>query len=212
MLGWAWRAGWVAVALLAVAGCASTRVLVRTSSTTASTPSTTAPTTVTAAPGASANEYLARLHGEEQTLAAAERRIPTRATTPQALSRSTSLLAAAVSRLAHGLAGIAPPAAVAGAHARLVTVVRNNAARLQSAAAVARQPGGQARAGHLLVSATNRASAAFSATLSKIYSTLGVRQPLDCPDGSDHAAKPAAGRDRDVARGDGRTAPEARAR
>jgi hypothetical protein len=120
---------------------------------------------------------VAQLRAEEQNLAAAERRIPTNASTPRALARSTALLAGAVSRLATGLAAISPPATVVSEHARLVAVVRAYAGRLRAAAALARRPGRQVQASRLLVSATNRASGAFVATLSKIYSTLGVRQP-----------------------------------
>jgi hypothetical protein len=165
-------------------GCASTRLLLHASSTTATpvpqptaSSTTTTTTTTTTSAGPSAARYVGQLRAEEQMLAAAERRIPTNATTPQALAHSATLLAAAVSRLARGLATIKPPASVASPHANLVAIARAYAVRLQAAAAAARQRGGQVRAGTLLIAATNRASAAFTATLSKIYSTLGVRQP-----------------------------------
>jgi hypothetical protein len=182
---------WVLMAAVAQAACGGgTRLLVRTTAT-APTRSTTTVTVVTppAAPGSSTSSTssgasaaaaardVAQLRGEEQTLAAAERRIPSSAPTPRALSRSASLLAGAVSRMATGLAAITPPAAVASDHAQLVSVVRAYAGQLRRAAGLARRRGGRVQAGSLLVSATGRASSAFSATLSKIYSTLGVRQP-----------------------------------
>jgi hypothetical protein len=184
-------AAWVPAAVIALAGvvalsgCARTRLLVHTSSSTTSAAQSTQTATVSppassppsSSAAAATRQYVAQLHAEEQTLAAAERRIPANAPTPRALSRSASLLAGAVSRLAHGLAAITPPPAVARDHAHLVSVVRAYAGQLQHAAALARRPGGQVAAGSLLVSATGRASTAFSATLSKIYSTLGVRQP-----------------------------------
>jgi hypothetical protein len=182
-------AAWVPAAVIALAGvvalsgCARTRLLVHTSSSTTSAAQSTQTATVSPpassppSSSASAQRYVAQLHAEEQTLAAAERRIPANAPTPRALSRSASLLAGAVSRLARGLAAITPPRAVARDHAHLVSVVGAYAAQLQRAAALARRPGGQVAAGSLLVSATGRASSAFSATLSKIYSTLGVRRP-----------------------------------
>jgi hypothetical protein len=179
------------VVAVAVAGCGGTRLLVRTTAA-APTRSTTTVTVVTppaplrsptslpsstSSRAAAAARYVAQLRGEEQTLAAAERRIPSSAPTPRALSRSASLLAGAVSRMATGLAAITPPAAVASDHAQLVSVVRAYAGQLRRAAGLARRRGGRVQAGSLLVSATGRASSAFSATLSKIYSTLGVRQP-----------------------------------
>jgi hypothetical protein len=174
--------------VLGLGGCASSHVLLHTTTTTtaASSPAPpattstatgtpTATTTTTVSPAAA--HYVAQLRAEEQNLAAAERRIPTNASTPQALARSTTLLGTAVSRLANGLAAISPPDAVVSEHARLVAIVRGYAGRLRAAAALARRPRGQVQASRMLVSATNRASAAFVATLSKIYSTLGVRQP-----------------------------------
>lgn len=163
-------------ALTALGGCADTHVLVHTSSTTRSA-SSASPRPAGTSSETAASAYVAQLRHEEQTLAAAERRIPTRVSTPQELSRSASLLAAAVSRLDQGLSVITPPPSVAPAHAELVAIVRAYAARLNRAARIAVAPAGQVRAATLMVSATNRASTEFSAVLSKIYSTLGVRQP-----------------------------------
>jgi hypothetical protein len=170
----------VLAAVLALTGCGSTRLLRHTSSSSATTAARTAAQqtlSTTTSTGPSAAAYVEQLRAAEQMLAAAERRIPTNARTPGALAHSATLLAAAVSRLARGLAAIEPPPSVAGGHADLVAVARAYAMRLRAAAVVARAPGGQVRAGALLISATNRASAAFRATLSKIYSTLGVPQP-----------------------------------
>jgi hypothetical protein len=178
------------VAVLVLAGCGGgggTRLLVhttttaqRTTTTVSAPPPSPAPPAPPAAPqpptGPSPAAYVKELRAEEQTLARAERSIPTNATTPRALAHSTTLLARAVSQLAHGLASIKPPPAVAASHARLVAVVRTYAAQLRAAAALAGRPGGDVGAATQLVAATNRASAAFGATLSKIYSTLGVRQ------------------------------------
>ena len=120
---------------------------------------------------------MGELRAEEQTLAAAERKIPTNAKTPAALAHSATLLAAAVSRLAQGLATIQPPANVASEHAHLVAVARTYAGQLRSAASMAARRGQLASAGALLISATNTASSQFGTILTKIYSTLGVHQP-----------------------------------
>jgi hypothetical protein len=172
-------APWLLATVMALAGCSSsTRLLVQHTASTTATHAAPAPAqSTTTAPSPNPRRYLAQLQAEERTLAAAERRIPRSAPTPQALSHSASLLADAVARLGRGLASITPPPTVAGAHARLVAVVQAYAGRLRSAAAIARRPNGQVQAGTLLISATNRASAAFGAALAKIYSTLGVRQP-----------------------------------
>lgn len=161
------------VAVLAASGCgAGTKLLHSKSSST----STSARLTSTAPPPPSASAYLAQLRAEVDKFAAAERRIPKRATTPRALSRSVSLLASAISRLADGLAAIRSPASVAPDHARLGAILRAYAARLRLAVRSAVQPGGELRAGQRLIAATNTATARFSATISKIYSTLGAPQ------------------------------------
>lgn len=117
--------------------------------------------------------YINELNAEQQKLAAAETRIPSHPRTPAAFSRSITLLAAAIRRLANDLAAIAPPASVAGEHARLVGIVRVYAVKLAQAAKIAAAPDGGLRAGTLLISATNTASSQFGATLSKIDTTLG---------------------------------------
>jgi hypothetical protein len=154
-------------ALLTLSGCGGTELLRHPGA------SNARQTTTTPAPDA--RQYLAQLRAAEQQLAEAERSIPTTAATPQALSQSTSLLAAAVSRLGDNLSAITPPPSVGKQHAQLVSVVRVYAQQLRSAAALATKPGGETQAGSLLVSATNRASAQFNATLAAIYSTLHVR-------------------------------------
>jgi hypothetical protein len=176
MAGRVWTAAAVAT-VLALGGCARTELLVH--PTTSSAPSS-APSSSRSAPvstGPASARYVAQLRAEERSLATAERSIPTNAPTPGALAHSAVLLEGAVSRLARGLASITPPASVVAAHVRLVAVVRAYARRLGEAAALAERPGGQVGAGALLISATNRASAEFEATLAKIYSTLRVSQP-----------------------------------
>jgi hypothetical protein len=167
------------VVILAVSGCGGTRLLHRTTTTAVAhkTTITTTTSTTTTTPAPATRAYVSELRSEEQTLVAAERKIPTRATTPRALAHSATLLAAAVSRLAQGLATIQPPAAVAADHAHLVAVARTYAGELRSASSTASKRGKLAAAGALLISATNTASSQFGATLTKIYSTLGVRQP-----------------------------------
>jgi hypothetical protein len=175
----------VVVMALGLSACGgASRRLVRPPSTTSAASSPTATTTststsspTTASPGPSAGKYVAELRAEEQTLAAAERKIPTNAKSPRALAHSATLLAAAVSRLAQGLATIQPPAKVASEHAHLVAVARTYAGQLRSAATLAARRGKLTSAGGLLISATTTASTQFSTTLTKIYSTLGVRQP-----------------------------------
>jgi hypothetical protein len=174
-----------AVVAFGMSACGGTsRLLVRTSATTTAVAKTTTTTTTatastatTSAPGPSASQYVAELRAKEQALAAAERKIPANAKTPRALAHSATLLAAAVAGLAQGLATIQPPAKVATEHAHLVTVARTYAAQLRSAATMAARRGKLASAGALLISATTTASTQFSTTLTKIYSTLGVRQP-----------------------------------
>ncbi len=172
----------VAVAV-ALGGCGGTsRVLIRsspppTTTTTIAGETTTTVTTTTTPAGPSPSKYVRELRSEEQTLAAAERSIPTRARTPQQLAHSATLLAVAVSRLAQGLATVRPPAKVAADHAHLVAVARSYASQLRIAASMATRRGKQASAGALLISATNTASTQFGTTLTKIYSTLGVARP-----------------------------------
>jgi hypothetical protein len=174
-----------AVVAFGMSACGGTsRLLVRTSATTTAvakptttTTTATGSTATTSAPGPSASQYVAELRAKEQALAAAERKIPANAKTPRALAHSATLLAAAVAGLAQGLATIQPPAKVATEHAHLVTVARTYAAQLRSAATMAARRGKLASAGALLISATTTASTQFSTTLTKIYSTLGVRQP-----------------------------------
>jgi hypothetical protein len=154
----------------------TTTTTVATTSTTAASTTTTTTTTTTAS-GVSPTRYVNELRAEEQTLAAAERGIPANAKTPRQLAHSATLLAAAVSRLAQGLATIQPPAKVAADHAHLVAVARTYAGQLRSAASMASRRGRLASAGALLISATNTASTQFGTTLTKIYSTLGVHRP-----------------------------------
>lgn len=120
--------------------------------------------------------YLAQLGTEQTKLANAEQAIPTNPRTPAALARSVDLLDAAVRRLADGLAAIKPPATVASDHARLIAIMRGYAAQLNQAARIAVGPGGERRAGALLISATEQASRSFTATIDKIDSTLGNSQ------------------------------------
>lgn len=117
--------------------------------------------------------YLARLNAAQTRLAAAERRIPAHPRTPQALSHAIGLLAVAVQRLAGDLASIHPPALVASAHERLVSIVRTYAGSLTRAARAAASPGGGEAAGRSLEAATSAASQDFSATVAKINTTLG---------------------------------------
>ena len=126
-------------------------------------PSTTAP---------AARGYLAELQSEQAKLAAAERSIPSHPRTPAALSQSIALLAAAIGRLAAGLAAIRPPPAVLAAHARLLKIVREYESRLTTAAREAARPGGELRAASLLLSATNSVSGAFTSTVSEIDAKL----------------------------------------
>jgi hypothetical protein len=116
--------------------------------------------------------YLAQMSDEQAKLSAAEQRIPTRPRTPAALSKSISLLAAAVARLADGLAALRAPPAVGRQHARLVSIVRAYRSQLVQAARIAVRPGGELRAEALLVSATDAASRAFTATVARINTTL----------------------------------------
>jgi hypothetical protein len=159
----------VVVALVAsgalIAGCAGSSELLGTSSKTGSASSGTAS-------AAQAGSYLQALRSEQAMLSAAERAIPANPRTPAALSRSISLLARAIGRLADGLAGLRPPAAAAAENARLVLIVRAYRSRLTRAAAEATKPGGELLAGRSLLAATNVASREFSATATAINSAL----------------------------------------
>lgn len=164
---------------LGLSGCARTTLLVHTS------PGASAPGGSGSVSGSSSHRpsgpstarYLSQLQSAQQTLARAEARLPASATTPRALSHSVTLLAGAVGRLASELKAITPPAPVTREHARLIAIMAAYAGRLRAAASTAVAPGGEASAGALLISATNRASTNFSLTITKIYSTLGVRRP-----------------------------------
>jgi hypothetical protein len=158
--------------MLAVAGCGSaSEQLLRAGSRPGSPPPARTRTT-TPAPSAE-SVYLAQLGAEQTELTNAERRIPTNPRTPAALVHSVDLLTAAVQRLADGLAAIKPPASVAADHAKLVAIMRTYAARLDHTARVAVTPGGEQRAGALLLNATNQASTSFTLTITAIDSTLG---------------------------------------
>jgi hypothetical protein len=162
--------------LLGLAGCGDSTRLFHSGSTashTRSTPTAAAPPAETATGPSRQSVYLAQLGAEQARLAAAEARIPTRPRTPAALGRSIDLLATAVGRLADGLARIRAPAAVASRHAQLVTIMRTYAATLGRAGRIAVLPGKEVQAGRLLISATDAASSAFTATIAAIDSTLG---------------------------------------
>lgn len=159
----------VLLALLAFGGCSNTTQLFhrtverRVSSTS---------TTTTTAPSAE-SVYLAQLGAAQAQLGAAEKQIPTSPRTPAALARSIELLASAVRGLADGLAAIKPPPSVAAQHAELAAIMRRYASQLQLAQRIALTPGGESRAGNLLISATDSASRTFTATIAAIDSTLG---------------------------------------
>jgi hypothetical protein len=123
-------------------------------------------------PTVNPNTYLAELADEQAKLSAAEKRIPTRPRTPAALASSISLLADAVARLADGLAALRAPSSVSRQHAHLVSIVRAYHAQLTKAARDAVRPGGELRAEGLLISATDAVSRTFSATVTKINTTL----------------------------------------
>jgi hypothetical protein len=134
--------------------------------------STTSSSPTTSSPRASTASYVDSLRTEQLKLAAAERRIPARPRTPAALSQSITLLASAIGRLGSDLGAIVPPAPVAALHARLVATVRAYAVQLAGAARTALRPGGELAAANALLSATNTASRAFSATVVEIDRTL----------------------------------------
>lgn len=159
------------VLALALAGCADTNRLL--AHRTAAAAATTTTTSTTAATPSAESVYLARLGAEQQKLASAEQQIPTNPRTPAALARSIDLLHAAVHELADGLAAITPPASVAPLHARLVTIMRTYASQLTRASRLATTPGAERRAGRLLLTSTNTASQAFTATIGQIDTTLG---------------------------------------
>lgn len=117
--------------------------------------------------------YLASLRREQNRLAVAERAIPSRPRTPAQLARSIGLLGSAIGRLGDDLAAIRPPDAVAGEHARLVSLVRAYRVRLTQAAREAVAPDGALRAGDMLVSATTDASSKFTSIVSEIHEKLG---------------------------------------
>jgi hypothetical protein len=181
-------AGVALMVALAVAACGGTGQLLRahtpTRSATSTTTTTSAPHPVTSPPRSSSTTqqpsaesvYLARLGTEQTKLANAEQAIPTNPRTPAALAHSVDLLHTAVRGLADGLAAINPPATVAADHARLITIMRGYAAQLSQAARIVVGPGGERRAGALLISATDQASRSFTATIDKIDSTLGNSQ------------------------------------
>jgi hypothetical protein len=172
----------VAVSAAALTGCARTTLLIHhdessttppTSTTaTSTTGTTTTTTTTTTSPSPAAVAYLAALSREQARLAAAERKIPRGPRTPAGLARSIRLLRAAIVRLGHDLQGISPPSEVASQHARLVSIIRTYAARLDAAASTAAKPDGQLRAANMLISATTAASSAFSSTVSQISAAL----------------------------------------
>ena len=150
------------IALLGLGGCGTADTLLHRSGT-RSTPAgsntvTATPTTKTASGPSAESVYLAELGSEQARLAAAEARIPTSPRTPAALARSIELLTVAVRDLADGLARIKPPPSVAALHAHLVAIMRTYEVELRRAASVALSPGGEPRAGSLLISATNQAS------------------------------------------------------
>jgi hypothetical protein len=132
-------------------------------------------TTATAPAGSSSRqraEYMRELSHAQAKLAAAERVIPRRPRTPAQLSRSIWLLASAVRHLGGDLAAITPPDAVASQHAQLVSIVRGYAVAMERAARIVGRPGGELRAGNMLISATAAATSAFASTVSTIDATL----------------------------------------
>jgi hypothetical protein len=131
---------------------------------------TTAPAVTISSAGASA--YLGGLRAAESSLARAEQAIPAHPSNPAALARSIRLLASAIGRLAAGLEVLRPPAIVAGAHARLIAVVRAYEGRLEAAARTASRPGQEAATGAALLSATNAASSRFSTVVGQINGVL----------------------------------------
>jgi hypothetical protein len=122
--------------------------------------------------GAAERAYLVRLSAEQAKLAAAERRLPTRPRTPAALSRSITLLGAAIRRLAEDLRAIHPPASVATLHLRLTSIVRGYSLQLIALAREARVPGREISASRALVAATDQASRAFAAISQEINSRI----------------------------------------
>jgi hypothetical protein len=148
-----------------IAGCAGPSELLGSSSKMGSTSTGTAST-------ASTGTYLQALRSEQAMLAAAERAIPANTRTPAALSRSISLLARAIGRLADGLAGLRPPRAAAAENVKLISIVRAYRSRLTGAAVEAKKPGGELLAGRILLAATNVASREFSATAMEINRAL----------------------------------------
>ena len=160
----------LALVVVVLSGCGGTDQLLHGGATRR--PARTTSTTRTQAPSAE-SVYLARLGAEQTQLANAEQSIPTSPRTPAALAHSIDLLAGAIRRLGNGLAAIKPPAGVAVDHARLVTIMRSYAAKLDQAAKIAVSPGEEQRASALLISATDDASRSFTITTTAIDSTLG---------------------------------------
>jgi hypothetical protein len=157
-----------AVAMIAIAtllgGCGGTSLLI------ASRAHPPTPKTRTTQP--SKANYLTLLAGEQQKLAAAERRLPHRVRTAASLSRAISLLGSAIRRLATDLDALHPPAPVRALHARLVATMRAYAVRLALAARDARQPDGVPRAAAELLSSTSAASRSFSSTIAEVDRSL----------------------------------------
>jgi len=150
------RLALAALVSLALAGCGGQSLL----------------TTSSGAGGPSRSAYLAALASEQAKLAAAERRIPRRPRTPAALAQAVSLLRGAIARLGRDLAAIRPPAAVTALHAQLISIVRSYAARLARVERAAARRSGALPAAGALVSATRRASGAFSETIGRIDRAL----------------------------------------
>jgi hypothetical protein len=119
-----------------------------------------------------AQVYLSLLAVEQGKLAAAERTLPLRPKTPEALSRSIGALARAIQRFAGGLATITPPAGVARLHRRLVAVARAYHDQLAQLSRRARRPAGEVAAANALAADTSAASTAFTATIVKIHARL----------------------------------------
>jgi hypothetical protein len=128
--------------------------------------------TATVAPLSNA-AYVTRLGEAQARLARAEGSLPRRARTPAALSRAILQLSGAVRRLGRDLAAIRAPRAVASPHARLVSIVRTYAGRLQGASRRALRPGGELPAARALLESTRLVSRVFSATVSEIDRRLG---------------------------------------
>ena len=119
-----------------------------------------------------AQSYLQQLSAEQNKLAAAERRLPRRASSPAELAKATALLQDAVRRLERDLASISAPNPVRSLHARLVSIAHSYGQQLGQAARTALRPDGELAAAQSLSSATHAASGAFSGTVASITSKL----------------------------------------